>query len=353
MAKSERNGRARMVGLGRDWRKSGRKGDLQGQVVLVTGGSRGLGYLLAREFAREGCRVAICARDVQELERARVGLETSVDGAKVFVAPCDMSEREQVESLIESVEENVGPIDILVNNAAVITVSPLQNASIEDFEESMAVAFWGNLYAVFGVLPGMRARRYGRIVNITSVGGKVSVPHLLPYTAAKFAAVGLSEGLRAELAGTGITVTTIAPGLIRTGSVFNTMVKGRRDEEFAWFSLGDSLPFISMGAERAARQIVAATKRGDAERILSAPAVLITAFHGLFPGLTSDIFGLVNRFLLPAPTDDKGKDSSMDVHADMNAVWLDRFITLSRTAARRFNQYPGPTESKPETTVMG
>jgi len=344
-------GGARILGRGRDRQRGGPGDDLHGQVVLVTGGSRGLGYLMAREFAREGCRVAICARDEQELEKARAGLEGEVSGAKVFVAPCDMAKRDEVERLIEAVETNVGPIDILVNNAAIITVGPLENMSIEDFEESMGVAFWGNLYAVFAALPGMRARRYGRIVNITSVGGKVSVPHLLPYTAAKFAAVGLSEGLRAELAGTGVTVTTIAPGLIRTGSVFNTMVKGRREEEFAWFSLGDSLPFISMSAERAARQIVAAAKRGDAERILSVPAVLLSGFHGVFPGLTADILGLVNRFLLPAPSDDKGKDSSMDVHEAMDASLLDRFITLSRTAARRFNQYPGPTDSKPETSV--
>jgi len=347
-----RNGRAGISGLRRGQRQKGRKDDLRGQVVLVTGGSRGLGYLMAREFAREGCRVAICARDEQELERARAGLESSVDGAKVFIAPCDVAKRDQVERLVEMVEANVGPIDILVNNAAIITVGPLQNTSIEDFEESMGVAFWGNLYAVFAALPGMRARRYGRIVNITSVAGKVSIPHLLPYTAAKFAAIGLSEGLRAELTGTGVTVTTIAPGLIRTGSVFNTLVKGRREEEFAWFSLGDSLPFISMGAERAARQIVAAAKRGDAQRTLSTPAVLLSGFHGVFPGLTADILGLVNHFFLPAPSDDTGKDSSMDVHAGMNAPLLDRFITLSRTAARRFNQYPGSGENKPEPSSV-
>lgn len=100
----------------------------------------------------------------------------------------------------------------------------------------------------------MRARRRGRIVNITSIGGKVGMPHLLPYTCAKFATVGLSEGLRAELGREGIRVTTIVPGLMRTGSHLKAMFRGQHEQEFTWFSLGASLPLVSMGAERAARQ---------------------------------------------------------------------------------------------------
>ena len=125
----------------------------------------------------------------------------------------------------------------------------------------MGVMFWGTLYPVLAVLPQMRARRRGRIVNVTSVGGKVAVPHLLPYAAAKFAATGLSQGLRAELARDGITVTTVAPGLMRTGSFLNAYFKGQAVREFAPFAVLSTLPFFSIDARRAARQVVGAAKR--------------------------------------------------------------------------------------------
>ena len=163
-----------------------------------------------------------------------------------------------------------GQVDILVNNAGIIEVGPVQNMARSDFEDALAVDFWGVLDPILAVLPQMRARKSGRIVNITSIGGKVAFPHLLPYVAAKFAATGLSEGLRAELARDGITVTTIVPGLLRTGSYGNALFKGDKPGEYAWFGLGDNLPGGSISAERAAREIVTATRRGEAERILSA-----------------------------------------------------------------------------------
>ncbi len=126
------------------------------------------------------------------------------------------------------------------------------------------------------------------------------MPHLLPYSASKFALVGLSEGLRAELAKDNVAVTTVCPGLMRTGSPRNAFFKGQHRAEYAWFSISDALPATSMSAVRAARQIVSACKHGDAEVILSIQAELAVRFHGLFPGLTSDLLGLVNKFL-PAP----------------------------------------------------
>ena len=109
----------------------------------------------------------------------------------------------------------------MVNNAGMIQVGPLATTTKEDFVTALDVMFWGTLYPTLAVLPQMRARGRGHIVNITSIGDLVSVPHLLPYTCAKFAAVGLSEGLRAELGPVGIRVTTVVPGLMRTGSYFS------------------------------------------------------------------------------------------------------------------------------------
>lgn len=326
------------VWLGRElWAKL-READLAGQVVLITGGSRGLGLALARAFAHHGSRIVLCARDPAELKRAAESLQRH--GADVLTIPCDLRDRVEVSRMISQVTERFGQIDILVNNAGIIQVGPLANMGVEDFEEALQSDFWGTLYPTLAVLPQMRARRAGRIVNITSIGGKVSVPHLLPYSAAKFAAVGLSEGLRAELARDGITVTTIAPGLMRTGSFGQAQFKGHHNKEYAWFSVGDNLPSLSVSAERAARQIVRATRRGEAERTVGLPAKLASGFHGLFPGLTADLAGLVNR-LLPPPDKSPGgyiNRPGKEVQQLAPSAARDALNILGSHAARRLNQ---------------
>jgi short-subunit dehydrogenase len=184
-----------------------------------------------------------------------------------------------------------------VNNAGMITVGPMEVMTMEDYEEALRLHFWAPLYTTLAVLPEMRQRGEGRIINIASIGGKISVPHLLPYCASKFALVGLSTGLRAELAKDGILVTTVCPGLMRTGSPRHAKFKGQYKAEYAWFSIGDALPLLSMSAERAARQIVSAGKRGDAEVVLSLPAQVAVTFQGLFPELTAKFTDMANRLL--------------------------------------------------------
>lgn len=279
------------------WRKL-RSIDLHGQVVVITGSSRGLGFVLAQEFAHKGASLVMCARHERDLERARQAIAAL--GAEVLAIPCDVSDCVQAQRLIEQATARFGRVDVLVNNAGTITVGPCELQTLADFHEAMAVMFWSGVYTSLAVLPQMQHRRSGRIVNITSIGGKISVPHLLPYGAAKFAAVGFSEGLHAELAKDGIKVVTVVPGLMRTGSPVNAIFKGRHRDEYSWFSLSDSLPVISLSARRAARQIVQATRRGDAEVILGLQAQLVARLQGLFPGSMASILGLVNRFL-PAP----------------------------------------------------
>lgn len=228
-------------------------------MALVTGSSRGLGFLLAREFAHHGCRVALCARDQRELDRAREELE----------------------------------------------------------------------------------RHAGRIVNITSIGSKVSMPHLLPYNSAKFAALGLSEGLRAELAREGISVVTIVPGLMRTGSHLNALFKGRQEREYGWFALAASLPLVSMDAELAARRIVEAARWGETERILSLPANLAARFHGLFPGTAVNIFELVNRLILPRPVADGAATvKGMEAQERLASPLFEFLTAWGLSAARRYHQHP-------------
>jgi short-subunit dehydrogenase len=310
--------------------------DWRGRVVLITGASRGLGYLLARELASEGCRLALCARDAVELERARD--DFAGYGVEILTIPCDVSDRGQVEGMIAQAMTRFGRIDAVINNAGIIQVGPVETMTVEDFESAMATNFWGVAYTTLAVLPSMLSRGRGNIVNITSIGGKVSVPHLLPYSCAKFAAVGFSEGLRAELTGKGVKVTTIVPGLMRTGSHVNALFKGRHEREFEWFRLGASLPGPSMSAERAARQIVRAAKRGRSERILSTPANLLAEFHGLFPRTAMAQLGLVNAMLPSAPPGMTETRSGKELQERSSRV-LDRLTAMGRSAAERLHQY--------------
>lgn len=312
-----------------------RHDDLRGERALVTGGSRGLGFLLARELGRRGCRVAICARDARELAEAAGSLAR--EGLAVVTVQCDVADRAAVERMVGEVETAFGGVDLLVNNAGTISVEPLEAARVEDFADAMGVMFWGMLYATLAVLPGMRARRRGRIVNVTSIGGRLSVPHLLPYATAKFAATGFSEGLHAELAGDGIAVLTVTPGLMRTGSHLRAQFGGRQEAEYTWFALGATLPGVSMDAERAARAIVDAAERRASHLTLSLPARVAAAFHGLFPGTTATVLGAIDRFLLPAPGGAVGaRVPGFAVASRLGSRVLETLTTLGRNAAERF-----------------
>jgi NAD(P)-dependent dehydrogenase (short-subunit alcohol dehydrogenase family) len=310
-----------------------RRWDLRGRTVLVTGGSRGLGLCIARELTRVGARVAICGRDEATLDRARCELERH---GLVVALRCDMRVREDVDLLVKEVGARLGPIDALVNNAGLVTVGPVEAMEVQDFADAMDTNFWGPLHAIRAVLPEMRRRRTGRIVNIASIGGMIAMPHLLPYSASKFALVGLSEGLRAELARDGILVTTICPGLMRTGSPRHAFFKGRPRAEYAWFSISDSLPGLSMDVDRAAREVVEALSAGEAGRVLSLPGKVGALAHGLFPGFTAELLGLVNRCLPSSQGNEggvrlKGEDSM----SALSPSWLTR---LGDRAAKRNNQ---------------
>jgi len=269
--------------------------ELRGRTILITGGTRGLGLELARQAGLAGARVAICGRDADTLARARETL--SQTGADILAETCDVTDRTQVAELIRSVQAAYGPIDVLINNAGMVEVGPVGVMTAVDFERDMATNFWGPLNVILAVLPHMQPRGEGRIVNIASIGGKLSVPHLVPYSSSKFALVGLSEGLRAELQASGILVTTVCPGLMRTGSPRHATFKGQHDAEYTWFNLADNVPLLSMNVARAARRILNAMRYGKSHVVLSLPAKVADKVHGLFPGLTSDALSVANRFL--------------------------------------------------------
>src|SRR5581483_7444915 len=269
--------------------------DIAGEVAIVTGASRGLGLELARELARQSCRLVICARDAAELDRAAEDLRS--EGAEVMAVGCDITADTAPQLLIDMAMASFGRLDIVVNNAGIIQVGPVENTRESDYESAMRVMALAPARIALAALPVMREQGHGRIVNVTSIGGKVSVPHLLPYSMAKFAAVALSEGLRAEL-GTGpVTVTTAVPGLMRTGSHVQALFTGQQDKEFTWFALGASLPLVSMDASRAARRIVSAMRTRQSEVILTPAAQVAARGAGLFPGLTARLMHVMSALL--------------------------------------------------------
>jgi NAD(P)-dependent dehydrogenase (short-subunit alcohol dehydrogenase family) len=279
--------------------------DFAGRSVVIFGGSRGLGLVIARQLAAERAHVTLVARDAKALERARVEIEAL--GGDVSIAACDIRDQQQVESTVAQIVAERGGIDVLINDAGIISVGPMAHMALEDFETAMATHFRGPLYTMLAVLPHMRRGGARRIVNIASIGGKVAVPHLLPYSASKFALVGLSEGLHAELAKEGITVTTVCPGLMRTGSTYNAQFKGDHAQEFAWFHLAASLPGLSTTAEHAARQIIDACRHGDPALIIGLPAKLAIALNGVAPDVVAMTLAGINQ-LLPGESGAQGDE---------------------------------------------
>jgi NAD(P)-dependent dehydrogenase (short-subunit alcohol dehydrogenase family) len=316
--------------------RSRRALDLEDRVVLITGGSRGLGLLMAREFGRLGARVILAARDEAELQRAQHDLRTQDINATILVA--DIATESQAQRVVADTVDRHGRLDVLVNNAGVITVGPVDHMTVADFEEAMATHFWGPLHTMFAAIPHMRRSGGGRIVNISSIGGRIGLPHLAPYCASKFALTGVSMSLRAELAHDNILVTTVCPGLMRTGSPFNAWFKGRYREEFAWFAIADSLPVISIDGRRAATKIVDAARHGDCELVVTWPARVAIAAAALAPHTFAHAMQLVNR-ALPAPTGALGNESHSGWHS--RSRWAPSLLTrpTERSAAAN-NELP-------------
>lgn len=306
---------------------------IDGHSVFITGGSRGLGLALALEYARRGANVAVCARSAQALERAAARIREC--GVRVLPVACDVRDPADVERALLSAYEEFGRLDILVNNAGTIRVGPFESMTREDYEDSLRTHFWAMYHAVESAIALFERRGGGRIVNITSIGGKVSVPHLLPYCVGKFAAVGYSEGLRSALRRKNIAVTTVVPGLMRTGSPRNAWFKGRHRQEYAWFTLSDTLPMFSVAARSAARTIVDGSLRGDPEVVVSLQAKAAVMLEGVAPGLTLRALEIADA-LLPRPG---GIETQMARgHESASAVTESPITALGKKAERDFNQ---------------
>ncbi|HZQ53114.1 MAG TPA: SDR family NAD(P)-dependent oxidoreductase [Bryobacteraceae bacterium] len=316
-------------------KKGSQRVSLRGKVALITGGSRGLGLAIAREFGSRGARLALCARDEDELQSAREILAKDNIDAEYFVA--DISREAEIGVLLRGVLARFGRVDVLVNNAGHIKVGPAQSFDKSEFAAAMDLMFWAPVHLTFAVLPVMERQGSGHIVNITSIGGRVSVPHLLPYSCAKFAAVGFSNGLGAEVAAKHIHVLTVVPGLMRTGSYLNAKFKGEPQKEFAWFGLLGNLPAFSVSAGYAARQIANALERGRRICTISLPAKLLIVLETLAPELNRTLMELVNRTLLPKSSAEKQPVSGKALNPNFGSIFQ-AFTALGKFAAREFNE---------------
>ena len=306
---------------------------LRNKIFVITGGSRGLGLVLARQICAAGGKVALIARDGDELGRAKADLTPR--GGVVLTIECDLLDAGQIQSAVRQIIDRFGKIDILINNAGIIEVGPLEHMTREDFERAMRLHFWAPLELISQIVPEMRTWGGGRIVNISSIGGKLAVPHLAPYSASKFALTGLSDALRAELARDNIHVITVAPGMMRTGSHVNARFKGKHDAEFAWFAASAGAPLISMSAERAARKILAACRRGQSSLTLTFAARTAILGNALFPNVTGYMMKLINGLLPGAGKDEANQSRAGSQLRRLTPEWLTR---LADSATIRNNK---------------
>ncbi len=285
-------------------------------IVLITGGTSGLGLELARVYGRAGARLILVSRSQSHLEEARSALLATgavTNPNDILLLPADLSDADAAKAMIERAIGHLERIDVLINSAGVIEVGPIEDQPIEAFESAMKNNFFTALYTTQAALPfllaqpsleGLHGRR-ASIVNISSIGGKMAVPHLLPYTASKFALTGYSEGLHAELRAKGIRVTTVCPGLMRTGSHVLAKFVGDVEKEKAWFDLGATTPGAAASVQHAARRIRNAQRAGTAEITITPQAWLAARVTGLAPGLTALASSLANEHILPAPIGNK------------------------------------------------
>ena len=307
--------------------------DVRNKVVLITGGSRGLGLIMARQLADMQAKVVICARNKEALSKAAADLAARTPHS--LALPCDITDKAQVQQMIREVKEKIGRVEMLINNAGTIQVGPMETMTEEDYDTAMKIHFWGPFHVMNAVIPSMIATKGGRIVNIVSIGGKLSVPHLLPYAASKFALSGLSEGFTTELAKKNIKVTTVYPGLMRTGSPRNVDVKGDHEKEYAWFKIADSLPLISINAERAAKRIIHAMRTGKKTLTLSLPAKLGATLHEIAPNLTLTLFDVVNRLL---PDAEDGSQEKRKGHESESKASTSILTKMTEKAEEKHNQ---------------
>jgi NAD(P)-dependent dehydrogenase (short-subunit alcohol dehydrogenase family) len=247
--------------------------DMRNQVAVVTGASSGIGKAVALAFAAAGARVALVARSAAKLEA--VAQEARQRGGNALAVPTDVTERAQVDAMVERVLREFGRIDVLVNNAGIGAHGPFWQTPYEDFERIVRVNFFGAAYCTSAVLPHMIARHAGRIVNVSSIIGKRAYPGNAAYCASKFALEGFAEALRTEVRHHGIRVIQVCPGFTETEFFDHLLQTG-----------GHRRPHRrGMSPDRVAALLLRAVQRDRREIVVSLRGKLLVLLDTFVPGL--------------------------------------------------------------------
>ncbi len=203
----------------RSLRLAARRDYFEGKAVVITGASRGIGRGLAHALARRGARLVLAARREDQLGEVAAECEALNPGIETLVVPTDVTDEAQIASLVEQTEGRFGRIDILVNNGGILQGGALSKVSFESFRRTFEVNVLGAVRLTQMVLPIMLRQRSGHIILMSSVMGEHAMPFCTSYSASKHALSGFGEGLRRELAGTGVRVLTVKPGYTQTDMV--------------------------------------------------------------------------------------------------------------------------------------
>jgi short-subunit dehydrogenase len=200
-------------------------------TVLITGASQGIGRAIASLFARHGYNLILAARNSDRLNQFAEELVEA--NHSVLVVPTDVRDAAQVEALAQKALAEFGTIDVLVNSAGIYISGPADEFSLEDWHQAIDTNLWGYIHTIQALLPHFTARRSGTIVNVGSIGGKVPLPYLVPYSTSKFAVTGLTRSLHAELAPKGIHVCGVYPNLIKTSFLERAIFSGTSEADRA------------------------------------------------------------------------------------------------------------------------
>jgi len=189
---------------------------LQGKSAVVTGSTSGIGLAYARAFAKEGANVTINGFGAPaDIEKERAGIETDF-GVKAAYSPADMTKPAEIAEMIKTAEKTFGSVDILVNNAGIQFVSPVEDFPVEKWDQIIAINLSAAFHAMRAAVPGMKARKWGRIISTASAHSLVASPFKSAYVTAKHGIAGLTKTVALEVATFGVTVNAISPGYVWT-----------------------------------------------------------------------------------------------------------------------------------------
>ncbi len=250
------------------------------QVVVISGGSSGLGLELAHILYKEDARLILISRSMEKLNAAKNEIESRGGGGRtVEIHACDVVDKASVDGVFKAIEQSAGSPDMLINSAGILKEGRLTDLSMDIFHDVMNINFFGTLHCIKAVLPGMREKGRGRIVNISSVAGRMGVFGYGAYCSSKHAITGLTGTLRCELAGSGVDVHIAYPPEFESPMV-EELNKGRTRENKA---MAQTIPVMT--AEKTARLILKGVEKGRHEIVPGLPARMVTKFNQWFPEL--------------------------------------------------------------------